>query len=338
MARNITQRGGGNFPQLGGPGVQYHVADKSGAPKYTKAGNPETAWKFGDSPQFKDSANRISATANLVHSIESASPEHVEFGKLWYPKVHEAVSKGISGRGTKGFLSGQADRHLAGSALVAAVSPNMDWDRANIDAMGEMASLKSHHWDTIMAARGGSSRAARRSQAAASDVVRGMSISAAPIRNLQKAGRIVGGEDPESVIRMSSAPKTHSFMHNIADPANPHHVTVDGRAFDTLTNRMRPWETNRGIGGSTKAKSPPGRYVDAASIFQHVGGEMGLDPSATQAISWSHVKYGLEQSGVTKRGTPRTQGPARVGQPYFHPDTGEAAMHMVHLSGSQFLR
>ena len=284
-----TQRGTSNFPQLGGPGTQYHVINKAGEPKYTEAGNPETAWKFSDNPTFTNSAERVSATANLVHSIESASPENVKAGELWYPKVNEAVSKGVRKRG---FMSGQADKGLAGAGIVAAVSPNMDWDKNNIGAFAELSSLKSHHWDTILNAHSDKQKGAAR------DIVAGMSISSAPLGNLQKAGRIIAGENPEDVLSYASAPKTHSFMHNIADPNNP----------------------------------PPGRYTAAGDIFKAVGGGMGISPSATQAISWSHVKYGLEQQGGARK-----QGPTRIGQPYFHPETGESAMHMTNLSGAQFL-
>lgn len=315
-----------NFPQIGGPGEKYQVTDKSGQPKLTDRGGPRMAWKFPLPGNFEEgSPEHIAATANFLHSLTSADPATVKRGMQWYPKVHDAVSKGIGGR-KAAFLGSQPDRHLAGSGLVAALSPNMDWERSNIHALTEVKTLKSSHWDAIMAAQSGSSSAARKTQAIAREQVAGMSISAAPLGNIQKAGRIVRGEDPETVLPVGSAPKTHSFMQNIHDPQNPNFVTVDGRAFDTITNRVRPWESNRGIGGSTGAPNPPKRYSGSADVIRSVSQRLGFDPSEGQAISWEHVKGNLEMLGGTRK-----QGPARVGQPYFHPETGEPSLH--HLGG-----
>lgn len=315
-----------NFPQIGGEGERYHVVARStGEPKYTAAGNPELAWKFPRAGMMQEgSPEHVAAVSNYMHSIRDAqaSPETVRRGLEWYPKVHEAVSKSITGRGSRGFLSSQENRHLAGSGLVAALSPNMDWDAANIHALGEIRSLGGEQWKGIE--RGG--RHAR-------SAVEGLSIAKAPIANLQKAGRIVAGEHPEDVIPRGSAPKTHSFMHNIHDPSDPNFVTIDARAYDTMTNRARPWEANRGIGGQPGAASPPKRYVGAHNVVVGTAQRLGLVPSEAQAISWEHTKYNIEQGGTTKRGTPRTQGPSRVGQPYFHPETGEHAIHMGHLGG-----
>lgn len=289
-----------NFPQLGGPGEQYQITSQ-GAPRVTAAGNPDMAWRYGEMPKLEHPHEVAAATANVVHSIRSASPGEVQHGQEWYPRVHEAVRKGVRQRG---FLSGASDKMMSGAALVAAVSPNMDWERSNMGAFKELASLKTKDWVKIH--RGDVSP------------VRGMEISRAPARNLQKAGRIIQGADPTSEFHPAKAPKTLSFLHNIADPSNPHFVTIDGRAFDTLTNRMRGWEVGRGLNSS--GQTMPKRYQAARNVFQGVAGEMGIHPSAAQAISWSHTKYDIEQKGRTRK-----QGPARVGQPYFHPETGAPA-------------
>lgn len=310
-----TQRAS-NFPQIGGEGEQYHKSDRSGEPKFTASGSPEMTWRFPYTGSFREgSPEHIAATANFLHSIRNAPEETVRRGMEWYPKVNDAVSKGVSKRG---FLGSQADKHLAGSGLVAALSPNMDWDASNIHALGEISKLKSSHWDTIMHGSDDDARGA----------VEGLSIAKSPLGNLRKAGRIIRGEDPESVLSMASAPKTHSFMQNIHDPSNDNFTTIDGRAFDTMTNRMRPWDIGRGIGGSTKAKSPPGRYVGAANVVSGVARALEIHPSEAQAISWEHTKYNIEQAGGS-----RSQGPMRVGQPYFDPKTGASAAHLPHLGG-----
>jgi hypothetical protein len=261
------------------------------------------------------------AKRNVIHSIDTASPEMQRFGQQWYPKVHEAVSKGIKGRG---FLGGQFDKHMAGSALVAAVSPNMDWDKSNINAFDEIKGLKSHHWDAIM---GGTDEEAKAA-------VKGLSIAQAGRGNLQKAGRIVRGENPLDVMSYASGPKTHSFMQNIHDPSGSKFVTVDGRAYDTMTNRMLPWQAGRGIGGQKGAKNPPARYTQSAGIWHAAAETFGVPSPEGQAISWSHTKYGLERKGAAPPGVEmdmgdeaRQQGPMRIGQPYVHPETGEAHLH-----------
>lgn len=305
------------FPQLGGDvRISQVTSKKTGQPKLTKAGNPEI--KLANTAvNLADPVARAAAKRNVLHSIDMASPATLEAGRLWYPEANDAVSQGL--RENRGFLSGQFDRNLAGAAVFSAVSPNNDWEKANSNALNEAASIDSAGWETIMGARGGKSRAAVKSQAAARNVVSGMSLGVASLENLQKAGRIVRGEHPEDVINPFSAPKTFSFMHNIADPSSPH-VTLDGRAIDTLSNRLMPWNAGRGIGGSAKAQSMPGRYTQGADIFHEVGSELDLDRSAAQATSWMSMKD-MERFGG------RSQGPMRIGQPYFDPQTGEASLH-----------
>jgi len=310
MARR-TQRTS-NFPQMGTEGERYQVTSAKGEPKVKASGKPEMAWRYGEMPTFTGHSEVVAATANILHSIRSASPGEVKHGMEWYDKVHEAVGKGV---GKRGAMRGASDKMLSGAGIVAAVSPNMDWDRANIDAFSELHKLKSAHWGAI--ASGDRSPLA------------GMSISSASTPNLMKAHRLMQGEDPHSVIPAGGAPKTHSFMHNIANPDDPGYVTIDGRAFDTMTNRMRSWDVNRGL--STGGKSMSKRYTAARDIWQGAASAVDLSPARAQAVSWSHTKYDLEQKGRTRK-----QGPNRVGQPYFDPGSGEPSLHLPHISSGQF--
>lgn len=305
------------FPQLGGDvRINQVTAKKTGLPKLTEAGNPVIKLA-STAVNLADPVARAAAKRNVLHSIDTASPETLERGRLWYPEANDAVQQGL--RQNRGFLSGQFDRNLAGAAVFAGVSPNNDWEKANANALNEAAGIDSAGWDTIMAARGGKSRSALKSQEAARGIVKGMSLSVAPLANLQKAGRIVAGENPEDVINQYSAPKTFSFMHNIADPKSPH-VTLDGRAMDTISNRLMPWNAGRGISGGVKAKSMPGRYVQGGDIFREISSELDMDPAAVQATSWMNTKS-LEKTGG------RSQGPLRIGQPYFDPMSGDPSLH-----------
>lgn len=309
MARR-TQRGS-NFPQMGSEGERYQVHDRAGNPKTKPSGNPEMKWRYGTMPTFTEHHEVAAATANILHSIRSASPAEAKHGMEWYDKVNTAVAKGTSKRG---FMSGASDKMLSGAGIVAAVSPNMDWDRSNIDAFSELSKLKSSHWDAIASGDRGS--------------LQGMSISSASTPNLLKAHRLIQGADPDTELHEGGSPKTHSFMHNIANPDDPGYVTIDGRAFDTMTNRMRSWDVDRGLTGE---KSMSARYSAARDIWKGAASATGLTPARAQAVSWSHTKYDLEQSGRTRK-----QGPNRVGQPYFDPQGGAPALHLPHISSGQF--
>jgi hypothetical protein len=308
MARRGAQYA---FPQLGSDLTARQVKTRAGEPRTTNSGNPLVALA-NQAVDLSDPMAVEGAKRNVIHSLRTASPEMQEFGAQWYPRVNEAVRKGVRG---KGFLGSQFDKQLAGAGLVAAVSPNMDWDRRNIDAFAEMKSVDSAGWSKIM--KGGRG---------ATDVYKGMSIASAPLANIQKAGRIIAGEDPREVLNYASAPKTHSFMQNIAQPDNGQFVTIDGRAFDTLSNRMIPWGAGRGISGSQTGKNPPARYTQAVGVFRDAASMFDIDPSAAQAISWSNMKYGVERKGGTRR-----QGPSRYGQPYFDPETGVPSAHSAAL-------
>lgn len=304
------------FPQLGGEGTLYQVTAKDGTPKFTDSGAPEMAWSFPYA-NLHDPSVRLAAAGNFAHSIETASPEHVAEGKLWYPKVNQAVRKGVS---TRGFLSGSKDKVLTGAAMVAAVSPNMDWENANIHAFQEIRSLTGQQWSEIMSANTKDDHAAAKaSQESARTHLLGMSISRAPLANVQKVGRLLQGEHPEDVLDARSAPKTNRFMHNIADPEDDTFATVDGRANDTLYNRLIPWTSGRGI-SSANLKRGTSRYEEAESIIRDVSNAFGLHASEGQAVSWVHLKA-LEQEGN------RRVGPDRVGQPYFDPHTGHPVLH-----------
>jgi hypothetical protein len=309
-----------NFPQLGSEAVRYQPIKKSGEPALTPAGNPKYKLKFPGTIDFQDPHNIVAATANFAHSIESAPPQYVEEGKMWYPKANDEVQRALS---TRGFLSSSSDRNLTASGILASVSPNTDWDSRNVEALTAVKALRGKHWDAIVKGEPTRRSAHRDDYNEARSRLSKTALSNAKTPELQKIGRLVQGEHPDDVLDRRTSTKTNSFMHNIADPSNPHYVTLDGRAFDTLTNRSRPWEFGRGLTGAALPSGKQTRYEDVSHIVNTVARSMGMDPSAAQAVSWTHTKYGIEQLDRT-----RHQGPTRHGQPYFHPDTGVPVLHM----------
>lgn len=239
---------------------------------------------------------RRALTRNVNRVIDRASPQTQQEGRLWYPKVNEAVAKGI--RGT-------SMTPIHGAGIVAAVSPNMDWDKRNIDAFKELKSLKESDWHDILV-KGDRSK------------IQGMGINSASDGNLAKAYRIQRGEHPDDVLPRRTAPKTNSFAHNIN--LEPNHVTIDGRAHDIAADRMQGWEQDRGISSAALPTGKKTRYEHFEDAYQSAARKHNMTGYEAQSVAWVQGKN-EERMGTTKTGQPRKQGPARQGQSY----TGWAA-------------
>jgi hypothetical protein len=256
------------------------------------------------------------AVANVRNLYNATPVPRQRAGEQWYQNVHDSIQRGI--RGTSLDTK-------AGSGLVAAASPSMDWDAHNFDVLGEMKKLKPEHWNAIVNSHQqqmASPPGQRHRTDAAADVLRGMSISRAPDGNLVKAHRILQGEDPDVVLNRNTAPKTNSFMHNLAEPEQAGHVTIDGRAHDIATNRMQGWASDRGISSAQLKTGKSSRYEDFENVYrgaaQAIGEQRGrpILPHQVQGATWLGGK-GIEMSGTTKAGTPRKVGQRRMGQPYL---------------------
>lgn len=263
-------------------------------------------------------ARKRQVVNSVINVHDLGTPAEQRAGSEWYPKVHEATAKGVRKH--------KLDSVLHGAGVVAAVSPQMDWDNNNIHAFGELASLKSHQWDAIARSAGGGKRTPE-----VASILKGMSISRAPDSGLLKAHRIMRGEHPDAVLDPRSAPKTNSFAHNIADPSatvNPHTgralATIDGRAHDIGINRMLPWEADRGIssqGGSRGGTSRYEHFADAYSQAARIASAEGprdITPSEMQARTWVIGKrYEQHLPGAKMSGGKPWQGPPRTGQSYW---------------------
>lgn len=134
-----------------------------------------------------------------------------------------------------------------------------------------------------------------------------------PQRQLDKVNAILRGADPEDALPRCTSPKTNSFYRNILGDRSV--VTIDGRMADMITDKMLAWEANRGIanacnkrGGLTRYEQYEQLVIDAAKPLRWSGFQL-------QAVLWLEAKR-WETHGLTARGLPRKQGPARVGQSY----------------------
>lgn len=241
-----------------------------------------------------------------VRNIFDATPDEVrQAGEHWYDNVHEAAAKAAN------VTPGRTVKHAAG--LVAAVSPNMDWEKNNINAFDEVSSLSGRQWQAISR-----SVAAGHRTDEAREALRGMSISTAPDSNLLKAHRIWDlGEDFEDVLPRNGAPKTNSFAHNIWQPHVAGPVTIDGRQADITVDAMRPWAMGRGIYSAALKTGKQTRYeayedhVRGATDAINRSSGTHLLPHQVQAVVWEGAKP-IERGFDPNR----KKADARTGQSY----------------------
>lgn len=254
--------------------------------------------------QFSDVDNDPhpgTVTRRLLRIYDSAverNPETAAKGMHWYEAVHDAAA-------AAGRSSGKGTRAAAG--VVAAVSPNMDWERNNIGAFDEIDALSHQDWKTIVhsAQQGTRTDEAR-------EALRGYGISAAGDRALLKAHLIWhGGRDPEEVLPRQTAPKTNSFFHNINDVGKTPVVTIDGRAADEVVDAMRPWSGSRGIASAATKTGKTTRYEEYEDHYRRAARLRGVQPHQMQAVTWEEGK------NVERNYNPeRKQGDMRAGQSY----------------------
>lgn len=262
-------------------------------------------------PKRNPTAHR-SAVQRVATLALNAHDDDVEFGKIWYPEV------GSTGR-RQSLDLGISERH--GLGIVAAVSPNMDFDAHNINALDQIGNLGKSEWDIIHASAGQKGRTQE-----ARDMLRetAPSLSRAPDHALVKAHKILTGADPEDVLLRKQAPKTNSFFRNLHSPDDDSQVTIDGRQADIIANRMRPWEENRGISSAGSSRGTT-RYEDHEMVMRKAASAVSkADPSRfghmnavqLQAVTWLAGKR-HERALTGRNGIPGSQGPKRAGQPYL---------------------
>lgn len=264
-------------------------------------------------PTHMNAVQFRTATQHIVNVAATASPEAAEAGALWYPKVNQAASKASRRLGSLDQAAG----------VIAATSPNMDFEAVNIHALSEVHRIKASQWREVekSALMGG------RRTPGAQEALAGFTIRQNTDNNLLKAKRIIDGEHLDDVLDPVTSPKTNAFAHNIIDPEGEDFegLTIDGRAHDIARNQMIPWGTTRAIGGSRPGRA---RYDDFVATYHAarpaVEERLGraYPGPATQAVAWVAGKD-IERS-MTRRVDPKTgrvtggrQGPSRTGQGYY---------------------
>jgi hypothetical protein len=235
-----------------------------------------------------------------LRNVHNAMPEGTrEAGKNWYPQVHDAAQKAA-------VTHGRSTRAAAG--VVAAVSPNMDWENSNINAFDEIGNLDHGDWDMIHRSSQGKTR---HPEVAAMLKEKAPSLSRAPDGGLLKAHQIWHeGADPDAVMPVQTAPKTNHFYHNILEPHRNTGATIDGRQADLAVDAMRPWTMDRGISSAGLKRGGQTRYENYQNAVSVAAKHLSVLPQELQAMTWTHAK------SVERTRPDQVKGDHRLAQSY----------------------
>lgn len=202
-----------------------------------------------------DPIARAHMVANVVNAHRNAQaspnfgPEHAE----WYDQAHEHAKKIGGGDPEKG------------AGIIAALSPQTGWD-LNLAQAYELSSgrIAPEQFEKL--------RAGDRS------VLEGTKLKRQPTGRILKAHAIHSGQ--QTTREAITGPKTSNFARNIADPSDPHAVTIDFHAHDIAVGRPLPTAVRRGL-------DSPARYNYFADIYREARDMVGA-PTAheVQATPW----------------------------------------------------
>ena len=269
-------------------------------------------------------------TRRMANFTERLPERHIEAGRAWYPQAHDVAREA-------GREFGTSTRSAAG--MMAALSAGVEWGQ-NKSAFQDLLRMTPEHENVIRQSSLASNRTPQ---------VRDMlkenypALTVSTDRNIGKALDIFRGRDPEEVLARRSNPKTNSFFRNIDNPEGPE-VTVDFRAYDLVSNEMRPSrDYSRGIssadlvrGSNHPYKSHLTRFERVADVYNTLAGRgvRGLSRgNEAQAALWVAGKD-IEMSRPTKSGGQRKTGIPRRGEAYM---TGSGdPINMGHLNWDLF--
>lgn len=246
-------------------------------------------------------------TENLRASLDAATPSERAEGMVWYDNAHE-TAVGLGER--YGVTTEQA------AGVLAALSPQADWETVNIPAADRLLAIANEKTYTLserdIEKRYEASKAIamryvidRETMLTRAEEIRSLSrewVGSRPMgevpteilaltkpvgvssQNAEKGFRIARGEDPVKVLseRPESGFKVRSFYSNIADPKGSKETTIDNHMINAALGRL----TNR------KEAAPvfmaAAKYAVVRDSVRAVSG--GLRPSQTQAIIWIHQR------------------------------------------------
>jgi len=182
---------------------------------------------------------------NIIRKSEAATPADRKHGEMWYREAH-----------IQSFAVGQGNVER-GAGIIAALSPRAPWD------------------DNIAAAR----RLAQTGESWEKHTLHAQDKGQVAVQNA-KALRILAGEHPLEVL---GGMKERSFYHNILDPENPEHITIDKHAHDIamgIPQGVRRTIPELGLGAK-------GRYQHFSDAYRAAADASGfVIPNVLQATTW----------------------------------------------------
>lgn len=118
-------------------------------------------------------------------------------------------------------------------------------------------------------------------------LLRGGTVNGQTRANIEKADRIVLGDDPLDVLRADERSwKAWSFYKLIAYPSDTFTVCVDRHAFDIATTRERLYGDTSLPFTLPSFLNRKGGYALIADAYRHAAVELECLPHAVQATTW----------------------------------------------------
>lgn len=264
------------------------------------------------SSEPKTRNREIAATASRLANMGLSLPDSiVSDGRLWYRNINRVATEDAR---SVGLTASQ------GAGIIAAVSPNLEFENRNSSAITQLANLDESDWDLVRRS------AVRRTpenrmmprlpevtemlQDKAPDIVASYDLG------LLKANRIMQGEQWRNVLKPYKGPKgfygkTGKFAGNIENPEEETGVTVDYRHNDIIANRMLPPKYKRGLDAASRYNTIEDiTRLAAQSASRRDPRFENILPHDLQAVLWVGGKWIESKGGV------RGVGVERVGQKY----------------------
>lgn len=187
--------------------------------------------------------------ANILGVYSRASGDEQHIGMVWYAQTNYEAQI-IADK------YGVVDRQAIG--VIAAISPGLEWGRNLVEAAEMIAAFK------------------------AGDEIPPVGVYGRG--NVEKAQRILRGEDPLDVFPEKTSPKVRSFYSNILNPRESTEVTVDRHAKALAYNFF---SERSGFASNDKLSVVrPAEYKFLEWHYRKLAERLGLIPNQLQAICW----------------------------------------------------
>lgn len=203
------------------------------------------------------------AIANIKALFERATEPERKAGLVWYRRAHEF---------TAGLSEDTGVPLPVIAHVIAALSPNVYWDRNKTDAEAVILEFVKHGRVTVRVSTYGRNR-----------------TKAIKILETWKAGG--------PWFELLSGPKVTAFAANIIDPADPCNVTLDSHAINIAMGQLATQAAHVDPRETVKE-----RYRRA---YRMVAREAGLVPCQLQAIVWTVWRnqwYALHENTAKLKG------------------------------------